>query len=132
MKATANPLEIQSRLLTIEDAPAFGQGKLTESQEQTFIILGHLFPLIVYPLKRNDSPVVAAHSKETLNFCISLMICLFPLGIVGGLLGTVGAIVVSLVSTVASFAALALVVIAILQGRNGKILRYPLNFRLIK
>lgn len=132
MKAIANPLEVQSRFLAIEDAPAFGQGRLTESQEQTFIILGHLFPLIIYPLKRNDSPVVAAHSKETLNFCISLMICLFPLGIVGGLLGTPGAIAVSLISTVASLAAVVLVVIAILQGRQGKLLRYPLNFRLIK
>jgi uncharacterized protein len=132
MKTITNPLELQSRFLHTEDAPAFGQGKLTASQEQTFIILGHLFPLIIYPLKRNDSPVVAAHAKETLNFCISLFLCLFPLGIVGGLLGTVGAIVVSLVSTVASFGALALVVIAILQGRNGRILRYPLNFRLIK
>lgn len=132
MKTNAASIELQNRFLRIEDAPAFGKGLLSTEQEKTFCILAHLFPIIIYPLKRKDSPVVAAHAKESLNFCISLILCLFTLGIVGGFLGTAGAIVVSLVSTFASLAALVLVVIAIIQSTKGKILRYPLNFRLIK
>ena len=54
------------------------------------------------------------------------------LGLIAGALGTVVALIVSLLSTVVSLAALGLVILAILQSRRGKLLRYPFNFRLIK
>src|SRR5947207_10992748 len=40
-----------------------------------FHLLGHLFgPLIVWLVKRGDSPEIDAHGKESLNFKISMLI----------------------------------------------------------
>src|SRR5207247_10506750 len=40
-----------------------------------FHFLGHLFgPLIVWLVKRGDSPEIDAHGKESLNFQISMLI----------------------------------------------------------
>ncbi len=129
--ATESTLPV-SRFIRLETAPAFGLGKLDASSDQTFCLLAHLFPLIIFPWKRHDSPAVAAHAKEALNFGLTLMICLFPLGLIAGALGTFVALIVSLLSTVVSLAALGLVIYAIIQSRQGKLLRYPFNFRLIK
>lgn len=119
-------------LLKIEDAPAAGQGSLPVESERTWVILAHLFPIIAWPLKRQASPAVDAHGKETLNFCITLFICMFGLGLVGGMLGSVVGTVVSLLSSLVSLAAFGLVIYNIILSGKGKLLRYPLNFRLIK
>jgi uncharacterized Tic20 family protein len=67
--------------------------------------LGFLLPLIVYLVKRNESPFVRAHSSEVLNFHLSLIIYAIcaavlilvligiPLLILIGLLGFICAIV---------------------------------------
>src|ERR1700747_820561 len=40
-----------------------------------FHVLGHIFgPLIVWLLKRHDSPEIDAHGKESLNFQLSMLI----------------------------------------------------------
>src|SRR5271154_4002046 len=47
-----------------------------------FLGVGFILPLIVYLVKRGESPLVAAHAKEVLNFHISLLIyfiCAIPL-----------------------------------------------------
>lgn len=113
-------------------APAFGSGTMSAESERTFVMLAHLFPLLVWPWKQSASPAVDVHGKEALNFGITLMLVMFPLGLVSSLLGTVIATLVSVICSVASFAVLALVVWAALQARAGKVLRYPLNLRLIK
>lgn len=121
-----------TQLLKFEDAPAFGGGSLSGSKEQDFAMFAHLFPLIVWPWKRSASPAVDVHGKEALNFAITLMIVMFPLGIISGLLGTTIAALVGIVTTLASFGALMLVLCAAFQARAGRVLRYPFNFRLIK
>ncbi len=89
--------------------------------------LGHLLgPLIVWLVKRGDSPEVDAHGKESLNFQISMLIydaiaailCIVLIGI---------PILIALwvLNTV-------LVIIASIQASEGKFYRYPITIRLIK
>lgn len=127
-------LDPSNRLpIRIESAPAFGGGSMSAEQERTFVLLAHLFPLIIWPWKRSASPAVDAHGKEALNMGITLMIFMFPLGFITGLLGSVFiATLVSIASSLVSFATLMLVVIAAVKSQQGWLLRYPLNLRLIK
>lgn len=127
-------LDPSNRLpIRIESAPAFGCGSMSIEQERTFVLLAHLFPLIIWPWKRHASPSVDAHGKEALNMGITLMIVMFPLGFIAGLLGSSFiAAMVSIVSSLVSFATLMLVAIAAVKAQQGWLLRYPFNFRLIK
>ena len=92
-----------------------------------FHFLGHLLgPLIVWLVKRGDSPEVDAHGKESLNFQISMLIydaiaailCIVLIGI---------PILIALwvLNTV-------LVIIASIQASEGKFYRYPITIRMIK
>ncbi len=88
---------------------------------------GHIVgPLIVWLAKRADSPEIDAHSKESLNFQISMLIynaiaailCLVLIGfVILGLLHILNVI---------------FVIIASIQASEGKLYRYPLAIRLIK
>ena len=119
--------------LRIESAPAFGGGSMSVDKEKTFVLLAHLFPLIIWPWKRSSSPAVDAHGKEALNMGITLFIIMFPLGFISGFLGSsIIASVVSLGTSLVSLAVLMMVIIGALKAQQGYILRYPLNFRLIK
>ena len=118
--------------LKLEEAPPFGAGAMPAEKERTFAMLAHLFPLIVWFWKRRESPVVDAHGKEALNFCITAVICIFPVSFLAGFLGLTVARIVSLAVMIVSLGLLALVVFAMLKAREGKLLRYPVNFRLIK
>ncbi len=119
--------------IRIEAAPAFGQGSMPADTEKTFVLLAHLFPIIVWPLKKNSSPAVDAHGKEALNMAITLFIVMFPLGFISGLLGSAMiAGVVSIVTSLLSLAMLMLVVIGAVKSQQGWLLRYPCNLRLIK
>jgi uncharacterized protein len=87
------------------------------------IVLG---PLIVWLARRDDSPFVASHAKEALNFNISVLIgavvcTLLMLVFVGILLGT------------ALFIAwLVMTLIAAIKASEGELYRYPFSLRLVK
>jgi uncharacterized Tic20 family protein len=118
--------------LKLEDGPPFGAGSMPADKERTFALLAHVFSLIVWLWKRNDSPVVDAHGKEALNFGITVFICTFPVSFIAGFLPGVIALIISVVMMVIGLAALALLIYGGLKAREGKLLRYPVNFRLIK
>ncbi len=91
-----------------------------------FHFLGHLLgPLIVWLLKRHDSPEIDAYGKESLNFQLSMLIydaiaailCIVLIGI---------PILIALwvLNTV-------LVIIASVKASEGKFYRYPFTIRLI-
>lgn len=82
--------------LKLEDAPAFGGGSMPAKDESLFVVLAHFFPLIIWPWKRKVSPAVDAHGKEALNFAITAMLILWPIGILGSLLGVTVAKIVTL------------------------------------
>jgi uncharacterized Tic20 family protein len=91
-----------------------------------FHFLGHILgPLIVWLIKRGDSPEIDAHGKESLNFQISMLIydiIAFILFIV--FIGIPILIALWILNTV-------LVIIASIRASEGKFYRYPFTIRLI-
>src|SRR5919198_6248442 len=91
-----------------------------------FHFLGHILgPLVVWLIKRGDSPEIDAHGKESLNFQISMLIydvIAFILFIF--LIGIPILIGLWILNTV-------LVIIASLKASEGKFYRYPFTIRLI-
>jgi uncharacterized protein len=88
--------------------------------------LGHLLgPLIVWLVKRGDSPEIDAHGKESLNFQLSMLIydaiaailCIIVIGI---------PILIALwiMNTV-------FVIIASIRASEGKFYRYPITIRFL-
>ena len=88
--------------------------------------LGHLLgPLIVWLVKRGDSPEIDAHGKESLNFQLSMLIydaiaailCIILIGI---------PILIALwiMNTV-------FVIIASIRASEGKFYRYPIAIRFL-
>ena len=92
-----------------------------------FHFLGNIGgPLIVWLVKRGDSPEIEACGKESLNFQISMLIydvIAFILVIV--FIGIPILIALWILNTV-------LVIIASVKASEGKFYRYPLTIRLIK
>jgi uncharacterized Tic20 family protein len=88
---------------------------------------GHLLgPLIVWLAKRDDSPEIDAHGKESLNFQISMLIynviaAVFCLVLIGffflAVLWVLNAV---------------FVIIASIQASDGKFYRYPMTIRFIQ
>ncbi len=88
---------------------------------------GHLLgPLVVWLVKRHDSPEIDAHGKEALNFQISMLLynviaavfCLI-------LIGFVFLLVLWVLNAV-------FVIIAAVEASDGKFFRYPLTIRFIQ
>ena len=87
---------------------------------------GHLLgPLIVWLAKRDDSPEIDAHGKESLNFQISMLLynaiaavfCLVLIGfLVLPILWVLNAV---------------FVIVASIQASDGKFYRYPMTIRFI-
>ena len=88
---------------------------------------GHLLaPLILWLVKRDDSPELDAHGKEAVNFQISMLIynaiaAVFCLVLVGffflAVLWVLNAV---------------FVIIAAIQASDGKFYRYPMTIRFIQ
>lgn len=97
------------------------------------VMLAHLFAIIIWFWKRKESPAVDAHGKEALNFGITiLLIYVIPMQILLRVLPLSIWWLISIISVVVSLAILALVVIGMIKAKEGKLLRYPINFRFIK
>lgn len=102
--------------------------------EKTLAILAHILtlaapilaPLIIYLIKRDESRFVMENAKESLNFQLTVLICAIISTI---LVFIVIGILLLIVIGIGSFI---LVIIAAVKASEGKIYRYPVNFRLIK
>lgn len=82
-------------------------------------------PLIVYLMKKDESPFVADQSRESLNFQISLLIY----ALISGVLVVV--LIGFLLLGVIWVAGIVLTIIASVKAANGEAYRYPLTLRLI-
>jgi len=88
---------------------------------------GHILgPLIVWMAKRNDSPEIDQHGKESLNFQISMLIY----NVIAGVLCLV--LIGFAILAILHILNLVLVIIASIQASEGKFYRYPITIRLIK
>lgn len=104
------------------------------SDERTMAILAHvlsiffwIFPgLIIYLLKKDESPYVAEHAKEALNFQISLsifyIISFFLMLILVGVL----------LFAILYFANIVLCIIATVKANDNILYKYPFSIRLVK
>ena len=107
---------------------------LPSSDDKIWIILSHLslvigvgflLPLIVYLVKKEESPITAEHAKEALNFhitvylyaIISFILCFVLIGIPLLILVVAGSFI--------------LAIVACIKASEGKLYRYPLTIRLI-
>lgn len=87
---------------------------------------GHILgPLIVWLIKRGDSPEIDAHGKEALNFQISMLIYYVVAGIL--CLVLIGFALLAILHVLN----VVFVIIAALKTSEGQMYRYPLTLRLI-
>jgi uncharacterized Tic20 family protein len=106
------------------------------SDERTLAVLAHILaivpgigifgPLIIYLIRRDGPSFVTENAKESLNFQITLYICL----IISGILMVVG--IGFLLMGALYVIEVILVVMAAVRVSENKIYRYPFNLRLIK
>ena len=89
-------------------------------------VAGHIVgPLIVWLAKRQDSPEIDAHGKESMNFQISMLIWNVIAGILClVLIGIPILILLHILNII-------FVIVASIQASEGKLYRYPLAIRLI-
>ncbi len=102
--------------------------------EKTLATLAHvlgffgsfLVPLIIYLVKKDESPYVSEHAKEALNFHITMAIyyfvCFLTLILLIGILGFIFFGTFSLVVSI----------VAAIKALDGKPYRYPMCIRFIK
>jgi uncharacterized Tic20 family protein len=90
-------------------------------------VAGHIVgPLIVWLAKREDSPEIDAHGKESLNFQVSMLIYNVISGVLClVLIGFLFLLILHILNVI-------FVIIASIQASEGKLFRYPFTIRLIK
>jgi uncharacterized Tic20 family protein len=88
---------------------------------------GHIVgPLIIWLAKRQDSPEIDGHGKESLNFQISMLIWnVIAAVLIIVLIGIPILLLLHILNII-------FVVIASIQASDGQLYRYPLALRLIK
>ena len=92
-----------------------------------FVPLGNIIaPIVIWQIKKNDSPFVVEQAKESLNFQITLMIYAlisFPLVfIIIGFFLIFGLVIFSLI----------FIIIAGVKANEGEHYRYPITIRMVK
>ena len=88
--------------------------------------VGFILPLIVYLIKKQDSPVTAENAKEALNFHISVYLYLFISFLLCFLF------IGFLLLPVIGIASLVLAIVACLKVSEGVTYRYPMTIRLVE
>ena len=129
-KLTEMDQQNPNSFLGTEEQPSY----LPNSDERTAAILSHILtlvcgfiaPLVIYLVKKDESKFVSEHSKESLNFQITLFIgyCVAFLTLII-LVGILLFIVLGILQLV-------LVIVATLRASENKYYRYPFSIRLIK
>jgi len=90
-----------------------------------FVGVGLLLPLIVYLVKKVDSPLVAEHAKEAPNFHISILLYWIITGLLCFIV--VGVLLIPVVGIIM----VVFPIIAAVKASNGEFYRYPLTLRLV-
>jgi len=87
--------------------------------------VGILGPLVIYLVKKDDSPFVAAHARESLNFQITIILGYIIWAIlIVVLIGFFMLAVWSILNTV-------LVIVATIRASEERMYKYPFSLRLI-
>jgi uncharacterized protein len=87
---------------------------------------GHVIaPLVVWLIKRGDSPDIDAHGKESINFQLSMLVYAVISGILCLIL--IGFVLLAILHVVN----VVLVIIASIRASEGKFYRYPMTIRFL-
>ena len=89
-------------------------------------LLGFLPPLIIWLIKKDDSPLIDEHGKEATNFQITMLICI----IVSWLL--VFVLIGIILLPIVWIFDLVMIIIATVKCSKGEKYRYPVCIRFIK
>lgn len=123
--------------------PEMGKGSLSEGGERTWGMVCHLAalsnlvgpsllnivgPLIPWLLKRQESPWVDAHGKESINFQLTMSI----LAWIGALLMPLTCGVSVVLSAAAGIFSIVMAVIGSVRANEGKFMAYPFAFRFFR
>jgi uncharacterized Tic20 family protein len=90
------------------------------------IFTGFLGPLIIWLIKKDDTPFVDDQGKEALNFQITVLIAMIVSGLLTFL--CIGFILMPAVGIVD----LVFCILAAIKASKGEAYRYPVNIRFIK
>ncbi len=90
------------------------------------LFTGFLAPLVIYLIKKDESPFVREHARESLNFQLTLLIAYF----IGFLLMII--IIGILVLIVVGIIQLVLVIVATIKAADNQLYRYPFSIRFIQ
>ena len=88
--------------------------------------IGILGPLVIYLVKKNESPFVRDNALESLNFQLTIILLYILAGIlVLALIGIFLFWVIGIMNAV-------LVIVATVRASEGQVYRYPVSLRLVK
>lgn len=121
---------------------SLGQGPLPVNDEKTMSMLAHLLgivtgfvgPLIIWLIKKDESPFVNDQGKEALNFQITMAIGYVAVGVLHGIFMFVFAPLACVTSLLIVAIGICSLVFSILGGmaaNKGTAYRYPFALRLI-
>ena len=96
----------------------------------TMPFLGFIGPMIIFLVKKDESPFVADQAKEALNFSISIGMILFVLWLLSFTI-ILMILTIPLIAIV-SVTALVFIIIAAVKSNAGELYRYPFTLRLVK
>jgi uncharacterized protein len=116
--------------MTQQDIPQ-SHNQSPSQDERTLAILVHVLSiffwiipsLIIYLVKKDDAPFVAAHAREALNF--QLTMSLLYIGLLITLIGVIFLWVPAFISFILS-------IVAAIKASEQKPYRYPISWRIIK
>ncbi len=99
-----------------------------------YVPMGNIIaPLIIWLLKRDQSPEIDQHGKESVNFQISMFIYIAGLAVITFFLIfiVIGFLLIPVIALL-FLADIVLVIIASIKANDGQPYRYPLTIRLVK
>lgn len=116
---------------------ALGQGKLQEADEKVMGMLSHILgavtsflgPLIIWLIKKDESPFVNDQGKEALNFQITIIIGYVVAGVLS-MVPVLGCLSIILIPAV-GVTSLIFGILGGLEANKGVVYRYPFALRLI-
>ncbi len=132
-----------TRFSSAPGIPSLGQGKLAEGEEKTWGMMCHLAalanllgpsllnivgPLVPWLIKRQESPWVDAHGKESLNFQLTMSIIAW----IGGMAMPFTCGVSVVVTLLAAALSIVMPIIASVRANEGKFMAYPFAFRFFR
>jgi uncharacterized protein len=89
-------------------------------------VLGHILgPLIIWLVKRADSPEIDAHGKESLNFQLSMLIYNVIAGILCIILIGIPILILLYLLNII------FVIVASIKASEGQLYRYPITIRFL-